>query len=367
MAETHRPIRLSKAAKEFNISLDTVVEYLSSHGFKVERNPNFKLDQAMYSKLSEEFEQEKVVKEIASKKGIEYVGRETITLEDMSKKEKGEEDIISLDIDISFEEEVEEEVTTTVKKAPPVPETPEVPVEEEKAEEKVVEEEKETEEETTGPKIVGKVDLEGMNLRTRPKKQPRETRKKKAEAKKKEEPKKRVKKEETKPETKEEVSTEKAPEPVKEQPVTEEKAPEPVAEEVKEKAGKEDNFIPTKVETLSGPTVVDKIKLPEKPKHVKKKPVVSSDHPETHKKKKRKRIRAKVDHTVTGKTTKNDKTRTRQGKEEKRQNRTFGRGNPETNQGNASASCTCRKIQSVEIPQKKTGTHLAVDERGSYP
>ncbi len=297
MAESQRPIRLSKAAKEFNISLDTVVEYLSSHGFTVERNPNFKLDQAMYSKLSEEFEQEKVVREIASKKGLEYVGKETISLEDIPKKEKEEEEIIPMEIDLPVEtEEVEEEIAPQVTQEAPTPEPSETPVEEtEEVEEKIEEEteEKETEE-SSGPKIIGKVDLEGMNLRTRPKKQPREAKKKKAEPKPKAKKKTEAKKE-TKPETKEKVKPETPPEPVQET-----KTPEPVAE-VEEKPKKEAvEFIPTKVEKLSSPKVVDKIDLPEK-----KKPVASSsDKPEAHKKKKRRRIKPKAEQTAGRKVSK---------------------------------------------------------------
>ncbi len=306
MAELQRPIRLSKAAKEFNISLDTIVEFLSSHGFTVERNPNFKLDQVMYSKLSDEFEQEKAVREIASKKGLEYIGKETISLEDIPKKEKEEEEIIP--VDIEFPVDKSNEVVQPVKpetKEPskPVPEktteTPETRVKEEKtAEVKTAEKKEEKEskaEDAGGPKIIGKVDLEGMNMRTRPKKQPRETKKKKTERKQKEETKKAAK-EEIKTEAKEEVKTKTTPEPVQEQPVKEEKTAVAATEEVKNKTEKdESNFIPTTVEKLSKPKVVDKIKLPEKTKHAKKKPVASSsDQPEAHKKKKRKRIKPKV-------------------------------------------------------------------------
>ena len=45
MTETNRPVRLSKAAREFNVSLDTIVEFFANLGLEVERKPNSKLTQ----------------------------------------------------------------------------------------------------------------------------------------------------------------------------------------------------------------------------------------------------------------------------------------------------------------------------------
>ena len=77
MAVTNRPVRLSKAAREFNISLDTIVEFLSEKGFTVERKPNSKLDSEMYSLLANTFQEEKHVKEASQQMGLEYIGKET--------------------------------------------------------------------------------------------------------------------------------------------------------------------------------------------------------------------------------------------------------------------------------------------------
>ena len=43
MAEAEKTFRLSKAIKEFNLSLDHIVDFLTKKGFKVESNPNTKL------------------------------------------------------------------------------------------------------------------------------------------------------------------------------------------------------------------------------------------------------------------------------------------------------------------------------------
>ena len=45
MAEVEKIMRLNKAAKEFNLSMDHIVDFLSMKGFKIESNPNAKLPQ----------------------------------------------------------------------------------------------------------------------------------------------------------------------------------------------------------------------------------------------------------------------------------------------------------------------------------
>ena len=44
MAESNKPVRLSKVAREFNLGMTTVVEFLASKGIEVEAKPNTKLD-----------------------------------------------------------------------------------------------------------------------------------------------------------------------------------------------------------------------------------------------------------------------------------------------------------------------------------
>jgi len=305
MAGTNRPIRLSKAAKEFNISLDTVVEFLTGHGFSIERNPNFKLDQTMYNKLSEEYANEKHVKELADQRGLEFIGKESISLEDLKQKgnKKEFDDNLSEDIiitDTGFitpepEKPVKKEIPETKpsqkaapekketakkketpKKATPKPEAGEP----EKAEKETgLKKTEEASPEKAGPKVLGKVDLEEMNMRTRPKKLTREQKKKQAEAKK-------------KAKTKDKKKT--APEKEVKAPAVKEEVAEQETEKVSEEATKEDNFIPTEFAKLTGPTVVDKIELPKKPKPAKKKPVASSKDVAGDKKKRRRRIKTKV-------------------------------------------------------------------------
>ena len=56
MAETEKTIRLNKAAKEFNLSMDHIVDFLSKKGFKIESNPNTKLPGDAYTLLLKEFQ-----------------------------------------------------------------------------------------------------------------------------------------------------------------------------------------------------------------------------------------------------------------------------------------------------------------------
>ena len=55
--------RLSKVAREFNIGIHTIVDFLHDQGIKIESNPNTKLDEEAYDLLVREFQSEKNVKE----------------------------------------------------------------------------------------------------------------------------------------------------------------------------------------------------------------------------------------------------------------------------------------------------------------
>ena len=73
--ETNFSIRLSKAAKEFNVGKDTIVEYLAKKGFQVDPSPNTKLTADMYALLVKEYQGEKEVKNEAMKLGnLSYKG-----------------------------------------------------------------------------------------------------------------------------------------------------------------------------------------------------------------------------------------------------------------------------------------------------
>lgn len=82
MSEGSITIRLSKAAKEFNVGSSTILEFLARKGFKVENNPNAKLTPDMYGLLVKEYQPDKVVKEDARKIEIEFTKHQSLSLED---------------------------------------------------------------------------------------------------------------------------------------------------------------------------------------------------------------------------------------------------------------------------------------------
>ena len=53
-------VRLNKVTKEFNIGLQTAVEFLQKKGFsEVEANPNYKITEEQYAQLQSEFSSDK--------------------------------------------------------------------------------------------------------------------------------------------------------------------------------------------------------------------------------------------------------------------------------------------------------------------
>ncbi|MBX2979704.1 MAG: translation initiation factor IF-2 [Flavobacteriales bacterium] len=77
---TDKGIRLSKVAREFNLAVSTVAEFLEKKGHKVETNPNTKIDGALYDLLMAEFGKDKEIKQASRAVVEQRQERETITL-----------------------------------------------------------------------------------------------------------------------------------------------------------------------------------------------------------------------------------------------------------------------------------------------
>ena len=85
-------IRLSKAAKEFNIGMSTIIEFLGKKGYKLDTSPNTKLNGEMYALLVKEYQGEKEVKKNADQLGdFSYKGK-SITVDSTIKKENDNDD-----------------------------------------------------------------------------------------------------------------------------------------------------------------------------------------------------------------------------------------------------------------------------------
>lgn len=240
--------RLSKIARELNVSTSTLVDFLGSKGIEVSASPNTKLEPEHYDILSKEFADDQSIKEEAEKKELHHERRETISIKtkhdkDEDKKEEEES------------EEVEKEKTPVNKEVTPEKVADEPPSEEVEEKKVEAEEVKETPHRNTSPKVIGSIDLSSINSRTRPDKKKKEKSNKKEE--KKEEPKKPAAK-------------------------IEEKTPKKGESKAPEK-------IPTRVISLAGPKVVGTIELPKDDRKKKK-----DKKKEEENKRKRKRIK-KVD------------------------------------------------------------------------
>lgn len=315
MEERIKTTRLSKAAREFNVGISTIVEFLSQKGHEVEAKPNTKISAEVYEILVQEFQSEKHVKEESKKIGLEFTQHETISIEDdkqaAEEEEQVEDELIintpTAAVEETTDEPAKEEIVEEIKESP----AKEKPVKEEAApkEEKIetnaeTEKQAETEaEETTEEKaetdaepettessdekirVLGKIDLDSINSRTKPKRKTKEEKAKEAQEK-------ALTREKSKTETKKAKKEPKTEKKAETQPPEETKkaaAKTKVAEPVKPgetKSEDKNNFIPTEFKKLSGPKILDKIELPEA-----KKPVASSKQAKIEPKKKRKRIK----------------------------------------------------------------------------
>src|SRR6056297_340534 len=298
MTQGKKSIRLSKVAKELNVGISTIIDFFDKQGLDIKANPNTKISPEVYDMLVAEYSQDGKMKKESEKLslGTHRSNPEVVTID--KKEEDNEEDdeegdeVMIKDLSSgktaspeAKEEEKKEEVkeekkedTSSKKQEQPKEEKPES-TKEEKQENQ--------------PKVVGKINLDNVK-KARPKKKSEEKTAEKKEKSKaqpeKEKPAQSKPKEAPKPEAKKQKE---APQPKKAKPTpksAEQEKPkkEPEKKQAPKKEEKDSDFIESKVEKLSGPTVVGKIDLPkEQPKN---------QDDSRKKKKRRKRIRKdKVD------------------------------------------------------------------------
>ncbi|WP_294673169.1 translation initiation factor IF-2 [uncultured Fluviicola sp.] len=268
--------RLGKAAGELNVGISTIVDFLASKGQAIDSNPNTKLDPEQYDMLRTQFAADQNLKEQSKMTAVKREKRETITLRDIKEEPKSHDDEEHFDNNATEQAKPAPAVTPKVDRMSPTASAmAQTPKAEEKTEtpepavEKPAEEPKpKAPEEPAAPsadggiQVIGKIDLDKLNTKTRPDKRKKED----GPIDKSDYPKPPAAP--AAPE-KEEVQAKETP------------APEP-------EAPKEIETIRVERQKLSGPTVLGKIELPvEKPKSV------GSSRPGDDRKK-RKRIK-KVD------------------------------------------------------------------------
>jgi len=280
MSEEVKNIRLSKAAREFNVGTSTIVEFLAKKGMSIDPSPNTKLTEEQYALVVKEYQGEKEVKKNADQLGnIAFKGK-TITVESTEKPKvvEEEEEIVSIksNILVNDKKDKEDKEEKEKKEKKEIKEKKEEKVEvkkEEKQEEKV---------EAIKLNVVGKIDLDGGKKAKEQKGdgQPGNT------GKKEEKPQPKPAQPAKPVEAPKPAQPKPQPKPVQPQP---QKPAEPEQQPAKPELSAEDNFIPTKFTKLEGPRIVDKIELPVEHKG-KGKPVATSGEDKKDKKKKRKRI-----------------------------------------------------------------------------
>lgn len=281
-----KSIKLFTAAKELNIGTSTIVDFLATKGFKVEKHPTTRLNNDMYNALLKEFAVDKIIKEEAKQISIGKIRKdETVQNTDRPVEAKRSRDFENEEILIK---------NTGQHFTPPVVEKSKpVVAEPEKVEDHV--------EALRGVKVVGKIDLNNLNSKPSVEKIIDKPIVKAVEKPVKEEKVvTEVKEEKIKPvaEQVKEVVKEVVAEKVKEEAVAK---PAEVIKPVEavnaeenaiESAGDaplEDEVIRAKAERLTGPNVVGKIQLPVNAP--KRNPIASSSNANSAADHKRKRKR----------------------------------------------------------------------------
>lgn len=214
-------VRLSKIAREFNVGLSTIVEFLHSKGIKMSSDPNAKLTDEDYALVAKEFSSDSEVKKESSLVDLKNSRKkkETISIDHAGNLSSGEDEteqeedeFISVKDEVKFENKIKivDRIDLNSERKAPQPEIkPEPPIEEkntvvleeisveenipttfqEETEKQEQEEETEklpetitTEEEIPSHqqtfklaqpalkdvKVVGSIDLDAINQRTRP-------------------------------------------------------------------------------------------------------------------------------------------------------------------------------------------------------
>ncbi len=265
--------RLGKVAGELNVGIATLTEFLQSKGVSIDPNPNSKLEGEHYDLLRRQFADDQSLKEQAKLSAVKREKRETVSLTDTKADAKTSKDDEEDDFDPSILEKVKAQ--TPVVTPPVVKEEAKVeaPVEVDSKEPSMDGNAKTLGEGEMQLQVLGKIDLDKINSKTRPDKRKK--------------PEKEVK---TKTENTPKVTAKPEVTPVVETP----KVVVPPAP-VEPEAPKEIETIRVERKVLSGPTVLGRIELPvDKPK-TDHRPARPGDEP----RKKRKRIK-KIDPTKPG-------------------------------------------------------------------
>jgi translation initiation factor IF-2 len=351
MAEDIKVTRLSKAAREFNVGISTIVDFLHKKGFDLDPNPNTKLPPEAYILLVKEYSTDISVKKESEKLILKDLHRkkETVTIDDISEKTDSEDsekdenvlvkDTTSFSNSVDIKTEIKKpdiklvgkiDLDKPVKKSTdkPAPESKETekketaPSEEpekKKDKEPVIEKgpespekvpEEEKKQASIDIHIVGKIDLDSVKKETRPDKEKQGEDKKKAHPEEGEKPLTATDagEKESSAEKHEDISIEEKTDHIKED---KEQVSKKESETIQENEPEEDivSVYKTDFKKLAGPRVVGKINLPaeEKKKSQSAQSANINGDQDFRRKKKRKRISKKREEAPLAKPVQTDK------------------------------------------------------------
>ena len=334
MAEA-KTMRLNKVLREFNISLDRAVEFLNSKGHDIEARPTAKISQETYKVLFDEFQTDKS-KKVASKE----VGEER-------KKEKEE-------LRLAREREQEEK-----KK------------EQEKKEQERLKEEQERKKEEqealgartklSGPKTVGKIDLDKPQVEKKKEEPKKEEKVEKAQQ---EKPAQKPAEEKPKPKT--DTNKDQNTAPKKEQPKQQE--PKKETQENTEATSQDEvsNRIKTNYTKLDGPNFTgEKIDLSKFKKPAKKKDDKKTASNNDDKKGNRKKRRRRISKDVKGGPNQGGgNNNNRKGRNNKQRSRSIAKEEPSQEEVQKQVRETLEKLQGKS--SKGKGAKYRRDKRDQH-
>ncbi|MBN2776261.1 MAG: translation initiation factor IF-2 [Bacteroidales bacterium] len=276
MTSEAKPKRLSIVARELNVGTSTIVQFLEDKGYDIGNNPNAKIPVECLDLLDEEFKDSKTLKEkaiintekaketkisniteekakVKEKTEVEEVQKTEITLETQPKEEPVKIEQETPKAEVEKEEKSEVKDVAEVK--------PEVEVKVEQKSEVV----EQNNEDSKGPRVLGTINLDEINQKTRPKRKTKEERIEEKQNKVNEQKKAVEAKKESSPVQREEKPLAEVEVPKTEDKPINEEIPQTVQAEndVPEKNEQKENvdFIETKFEKLTGPNVVGKIDI----------------------------------------------------------------------------------------------------------
>ena len=117
--KTHR---LGRVAGELNVGVSTLIDFLNSKGIKQDVNPNSKLEDGYYELLRQQFADDQTLKEQSKLTSVKREKRETVSLRDPKVEQVQQDD--EDDFDISMLNQVKEKPAYVKVEAPIVVEAP---------------------------------------------------------------------------------------------------------------------------------------------------------------------------------------------------------------------------------------------------